>query len=390
MREDPGPSARARRAVPLIAAAIAVIVVAGVFYIHSVVPSPTAAPTSPHIPVMSGPYTPTYDFLTPSLGWALILDYGTFSTTLSTHFWVFKTTDGARHWQEQAAGQAEGGQTYLHFFDDQHGFAYAGFSYRTEDGGAHWQTVEVPGSTPYVTFATPTLGWAEDFEVGSERLYMTTDGGLTWTLLHSKQPGASVLQPIFEIQSSAFRESGEGWLGAGYLPDPIVYLTVDGGASWRTITIPFPSAVPSGPGYETSARLVPGGGVLVLVSDETARLLGAFFSSDRGGSWRQVTFPVAVKTSDDLSLVDTTHWWFLQNGQLYKTTNAGIAWTHVSPVGLPDGWRFEAARAIDAQHAWWSMISSAKSTLSALAVTADGGSHWTTVNVPQPPPGPPI
>jgi hypothetical protein len=389
MREDPGPSGRARRAVPLIAAAIAVVVVAGVFYI-STGPPPTAAPTSPHIPAMSGPYTATYDFLTPSLGWALILDYGHFSTTLSTHFWVFKTTDGARNWQRQYEGAAQGGRTYLVFFDSDHGFAYAGFSYRTEDGGAHWQTVEVPGSTPYVTFASSTLGWAEGFEVGSQRLYITTNGGLTWMLLPSKQPGASVLQPIDGTQSSAFRESGEGWLGAGYLPDPIVYLTVDAGASWHTITIPIPSAVPSALGYETRARLVPGGGVLVMVSDETARLLGAFLSSDRGGSWREVMFPVAVKTSDDLSLVDATDWWLFQTGQLYKTTNAGIEWTHVSPVGLPDGWSLQAARAIDAQHAWWSMISSARSTVSALAMTLDGGSHWTTVNVPQPPPGAPI
>jgi photosystem II stability/assembly factor-like uncharacterized protein len=386
MTEDPGSSGRARRAVPLIAASIAVIVVAGVFYIGSVVPSPTATPRPPHIPVMSGPYTATYDFLTPSLGWALVLDYGHFSTTLSTNFWVFKTTDGATNWQQQYKGSAQGGQTYLHFFDGQHGFAYAGFSYRTEDGGDHWQTVEVPGSTPYVTFASPTLGWAESSEVGSQRLYVTRDAGLTWTLLPSKRPAASVLQ----IQSSAFRESGEGWLGAGSFADPTVYQTVDGGASWRTITTPLPSAVASGPSYETSVKLVPGGGVLVLVSDETARLLGAFSSSDRGGSWREVAFPVAVKTPDVLSLVDATHWWLLQAGQLYKTTDAGITWVHASPVGLPDGWSLQAARAIDAQHAWWSMVSSASSTLSALAVTKDGGSHWITVNVPQPPPGEPI
>jgi photosystem II stability/assembly factor-like uncharacterized protein len=390
MKEDPGPSGRARRAVPLIAAAIAVIVVAGAFYIYSAGPSPTAAPTSPHIPVMSGPYTATYDFLTPLLGWALILDYGAFGTTPSTRFWVFKTTDGARKWQQQYEGAAEAGRSYLRFFDSDHGFAYAGRSYRTEDGGAHWETVQVPGSTPYVTFATPKLGWAAGFEDGSQRLYMTTDGGLTWMLLPSKQPAASVLQPILEIQSSAFRENGEACLGAGSFPDPTVYLTIDGGASWRTITTPLPSAAPSGPGYETSARLVPGGGVLVLVNDETSRLLGAFFSSDRGGTWREVTFPVAVKSSDDLSFVDATHWWLLQSGQLYKTTDAGITWTHVSPVGLPDGWNFQAARAIDEQHAWWSMVSSARSTLSALATTSDGGFHWTPVNVPQPPPGPQI
>jgi photosystem II stability/assembly factor-like uncharacterized protein len=390
MREDHGPSGRARRAVPLIAAAIAVIVVAGVLYVRSVVPSPTAAPTSPHIPVMSGPYTATYDFLTPSLGWALILDYGTFSTTLSTHFWVFKTNDGARKWQQQYEGAARGGRTYLLFFDSEHGFAFAGVAYRTVDGGAHWETMQVPGSMAFVTFASPILGWAEEYEVGSQHLYATADGGMTWRRLPTDPPVAAVLEPVYEIQSSAFRAGGEGWLGAGYLSSPVVYLTLDGGASWREVAMPSTRTGAIGPGYLTSARIVPGSGVVVLVSDESAQVLGAFFSHDQGGSWRQIAFPIAVSTFDDLSFVDATNWWVLRSGHLWKTSDAGITWRQVSVLGLPDGWRYESARVIDARHAWWSMVSSARSTLSALAITADGGSHWATVNVPQPPPGPPI
>jgi photosystem II stability/assembly factor-like uncharacterized protein len=329
---------------------------------------------------MSGPYSATYDFVTPSLGWALVLEYSRFST----NYWIFKTTDGARHWQEQHAGQAEGGRTYIHFFDDLYGFAYAGVAYRTVDGGVHWQTVEVPGSIPYVTFASPTRGWAEGFEVGSHHLYTTADGGVTWTRLPTDLPGAAVLEPIFEIQSSAFRENGEGWLGAGYLESPVVYLTADGGASWRTIALPSPRTRPQGPGYLTSPRLLPSGGVLVLISDDSTHVLAAFFSSDRGGSWREVSFPIAVTTSDDLSFVDASHWWKLRSGQIYKTSDAGITWTPVSVSGLPNGWRYEAAHAFDAQHAWWAMVAFAKSTLSALAMTSDGGRHWRMVNPPQP------
>jgi hypothetical protein len=140
----------------LIAAALAVIVLAGVLYVRSVAPVPTGTVAPPSIPVISGTYSATYDFVTPSLGWALVLDYSTFST----NYWIVKTTDGAKHWQVQHAGHAEGGQTYLRFFDDRHGFAYAGISYRPEDGGAHWRTIEVPGSTPYVanwrTIAIPS------------------------------------------------------------------------------------------------------------------------------------------------------------------------------------------------------------------------------------------
>ena len=150
------------------------------------------------------------------------------------------------------------------------------------------------------------------------------------------------------------------------------------------IPIPSPGAASSGAGYLTSARLVPGGAVLVLVSDDSAHVLGAFLSGNRGVSWRQVAFPTAVSTSDDLVLVDATNWWLLLSGHIWTTPNGGLNWMQVAPVDLPDGWRFEGARVLDKQHAWWSLVSSAKSTNSALAMTSDGGEHWKMVNVPQP------
>lgn len=187
MSEDPGRSKRARRAVPLIAAAVTVILVAALLYTRAVATPPTRTLNSAPISMMSGPFTATYDFITPSLGWALVLNYSSFSTD----FWIFRTTNGAGQWQEQYVGQAKGGRTYIHFFDDQHGFAYVGLAYRTVDGGVHWQSVDIPGSMPYVTFASPTLGWALAFEVGSQHLYKTTDGGMTWTRLPKRLTGIS-------------------------------------------------------------------------------------------------------------------------------------------------------------------------------------------------------
>jgi len=364
----------------MIAAAITVILVAGLIYLRGVAPAPRRELGPATFPMLSGPYSATYDFVTPSLGWALVLNYSAFST----NFWIFRTTDGTNHWQEQYVGKAEGGRTYLHFFDDQHGFAYAGFSYRTVDGGAHWDPVDAPGSLPYITFASATLGWALGFDVGSQHLYMTADGGVTWTRLPTELPASAVLEPIFEIQSSAFRDTGEGWLGAGYLEHPIVYLTLDSGAKWRTMAIPSPQMAPAGLGYLTSVRLVPGGEVVVLVSDSSAHVLGAVFSADRGDSWRAVAFPVAVTTSDQMSFLDANHWWTLRSGQIYKTADAGVSWARVAVSGLPDGWSYEGARVIDAHHAWWAMVSRANSTRSALAMSSDGGGHWRMVNVPTP------
>src|SRR5467141_983139 len=111
---------RTRQRLGVIGAAVAIIAVAGVWALRP--EASTSRPTGPVVPTafrtMSGPYSSTYDFITPTLGWALVVDY----SARATRFFVFKTTDGATHWQKQYVGQAEGAVTHLHFFDTRNGF----------------------------------------------------------------------------------------------------------------------------------------------------------------------------------------------------------------------------------------------------------------------------
>ena len=372
MDEEPRLSNRARRALPLIAAALSAIVVAGLLYLNANLRSPQAPAATAPIAIMSGPYWATYDFITSSVGWALVLDYSSYSTSLR----IFSTTDGAAHWQLQYTGQAEGGQIYIHFFDRQHGLAYAGFLYRTIDAGVHWQRVEAPGRL--FTFASPKRGWSFGFQ---QHMYSTSDGGMTWTPL-ADVPPAAFLDPYVAPLAASFRDTGEGWLGAGYLESPIVYLTLDGAATWRAVSIPTPS-VPHQPGFLTTVAVAPGGQVVVLVNDDSA-LLGAYSSDDLGKTWQALSPPPTFSTFADLSFVDATHWIAMRSGFAYKTADAGATWVRIEVEGLPYDWRYLEARAIDATHAWWAMIGTAKSTESALAMTSDGGLHWKTVNVPKP------
>ena len=372
MDDLPQPSHRARRALPLIASALTATVVVSLLYLTSGIRSSQSPAGPAPIAVMSGPYLAKYDFISPSVGWALVLDYSTFATS----FRIFRTTDGASHWQLQYTGQGEGGQTYIHFFDREQGFVYTGILYRTVDGGAHWRHVDAPGRL--FSFASPTRGWSFGFQ---QDVYETRDGGMTW-LRVGNLPGAAFLAPYGEPVLANFRETGEGWLGGGYLESPMVYLTVDGAATWRAIAVPFPSAARSRD-YVTTVSVAPGGQVVVLVGDD-ATLLGAYASDDLGSSWRAMTLPSTLSTFADLSFVDAVHWIALRSGYVYKTGDAGANWSSVSASGLPDDWRFLEAHAIDLDHAWWSMIATARSTDSALAMTSDGGRHWKTVNVPKP------
>jgi photosystem II stability/assembly factor-like uncharacterized protein len=368
---------RTRQRLIVIVSAVAIVAAAGVWALRPEVLTRTGPIIPTTFRVLSGPYSATYDFLTPSLGWAVVVDYSVFST----RFFVFRTTDGAAHWEKRYSGKAEGGQTYLHFFDDHNGFLYAGFTYRTIDGGDHWQLVEVPGPGPFVSFASPVDGWAEDFGPDSAHLFRTTNGGKTWTRIGAGLPAAAALQQIFETQSSTFRPSGEGWLGAFRQQCPSVFMTADGGTSWHTIEL----FCGFGTGYySTTVKLIPGTAVVAFLSDDAGRQLGAFLSLDDGSSWAGLSFPFVV-SPDELTFLDADHWWLFHSDWVYTTDDGGRSWLYLHALAFPgSSWRSDHARGIDPQHAWWALTSTANSEVGSLAMTSDGGQHWEMVNAPQP------
>lgn len=380
MPEDTGWSGFTRRRLSVIAAAGAAVILTGLVYFWPSLSYPTAAVTPNAVPTMSGPFSATFDFLTPNIGWALVVDYSAYST----RFWVFRTDDGAAHWDRQCFGRAVGDRTYLHFFDTKNGFAYAGRSYRTVDGGAHWLILNLPKAFTYVTFASPTEGWAEAYAGGAERLYRTKDGGTSWMPLQEVPRGSAVLQPLIEMQGSPFRANGEGWLGADHQQVPTLFATHDGGASWQTLLLTSAGAGYGSASFGTTVRLLPDGSVVTFIRDANGRLLGAYITPDGGTTWGRVSFPAAIRASEDISFLDSQHWWLFNSGSIYRTDDGGSSWLYVKASGLPDGWTFAGARAIDRRHAWWTLINSTSSVLTALALTFDGGSHWSTVSVPIP------
>jgi photosystem II stability/assembly factor-like uncharacterized protein len=371
---------RTRQRLTVIVAAVAVIAIAGAWYVRPAWPAATKTAAESRFTVLSGSFSATYDFLTPTLGWALVVDYSAYRTRA----WMFKTVDGGMSWEREYFARALGDRTFLHFFDPLHGFAFTGFSYRTVDGGVHWQNIDVPGTRPYVTFASPTVGWAETFGPGGPRLYGTVDGGKQWKLRGSAPAGAAVLQPVLESQSSAFRKSCEGWLGAG-AATPIVFLTTDCGRSWQTVRVAGRGGpVPTDRTYDTSVRLVGDGAVAVFIADDRAQTLVAALSIDAGTTWQPVLLPAPLKASSQVSLLDSMNWWMFGRGSIYTTNNAGISWQNVQPSGLPAGWNLETARAVDGTHAWAALVSGASSEKHSLAITADGGAHWQLATMPLP------
>lgn len=377
--DEPVFSPRARRAAPLIAAALTVVIVGSLLYLRPASPSPASHRGPTTFPQLDGRYRPAFDFVTPSLGWAGILDMG------DGKVWVYRTSDGAKHWQRTfIAQQAIPLAPSIQFFDTAHGLLYTGRLYSTSDGGDHWSTISVPDGTGNFTFPTPTKGWALDGLV----LYSTQDGGLTWRTA-GRAPATFY---AVGYGNYVFRPDGEGWGGGGG-PVAEVYVTFDGGAAWRSVPLPAaPVSVPSpepvgkayNAGYQTSVQLVPGGGVLALESSWLG-LVALYLTLDRGATWHAIEHPPMATNASDIAFIDSRHWWASQLGLIYKTSDAGQSWQglHTTfPDGL-DAWSLNNAHLIDSRHAWL-VITSPRTGRSALMMSSDGGAHWSLVNLPTP------
>jgi photosystem II stability/assembly factor-like uncharacterized protein len=392
-------SPRARRAMPLIAGALATIVVVGLVYLHPTFPTShsllrvSPSPTPPLIPLR---YLASYDFLTASAGWSLVEE----GTTAAPRFWVFKTTDAARHWQRQFAGSAmstNAGPLTIQFFDRNNGLIALGGTdvvYRTGDGGAHWIQLTMPTfSFSQLFFSDKLHGWilgtvqSLDQRTSEAKFYSTTDAGDHWVAL--PQPPTFPLAGKGGFSELAFRGPGEGWMG-GFAQQSSAYSTVDGGVTWQAHKLPVTIVGKGGfaegspPLVETSVSLLPGAGVLAVAFDPNASPIG-LTSFDGGSTWRRIAPPPGSTSYSDFVFQDAFHWWAMRFGTLFKSSDAGQTWKQVS-LQL-DEWDY-VLQVIDARHAWAQLVVTFPRSTSVqgtgLSTTVDGGLHWNPVDVPRP------
>jgi len=390
--EDSGLSLRFRHAIPVFAVAITAIVVAGVLYLRPSSPgAPVAYPSPSAVPTLSAQYSLDFDFVTPDLGWALIAQ----PLPTSSNFWVYRTTDGARHWQKQLGESAADQAPTFRFFDRSNGIVMTGpaSALRTADGGTTWTHLELPPATVMYSFADPRHVWAvtaTDPSGTDDRLTTSTDGGTTWEAaswpaggqVGGKGPGAPT-----------FRPDGEGWLG-GLDVRAMVLLTTDNGRTWTSLTIPgAPTSSPQPPGVKqqppdqifTEVQLLPRSGAIAFVTDPAGNQT-AYLTFDLGSTWRSVSQPPNPAQYSDIAFLDSKHWWAFRFGSLFKTSDSGLTWKETRVAPLLENWRYQPVRVIDQTHAWSTMFSSGLGVAGgfALSMTSDGGASWHTVNLPQP------
>lgn len=366
-------SQRQQRATALIAAAAIVIVLAAAVYLRSSsAPKLVATPTPDRSMVSGVPVI--YDFVTPSVGWAV---ESPIEPTAAVA--IFKTTDGSKHWQQellQPTYTPEPIQVQIQFIDRLHGFVAAGgplfgVLYRTSDGGRNWASSPLPAnarSFDAVAFSDPMNGWLLGRSFGPH-LYSTEDAGTNW----SPRP---TLMDAFGL---SVRNSNEAWSGSFAPGVPHVYMSTDAGATWQRRDLPPPPGISwdagdsnGQPFIKTTVQLLPGVGEVALVDTGITGGTYTFRSFDLGVTWTSAPNPPG-----QVVYQDSLHWWAMHGTSLFKSADAGQTWTEATNA-LPD-WQY-APNIVDSNHAWAQIVVVGGY---GLAATGDGGLHWTRSRVPQ-------
>ena len=246
---------------------------------------------------------------------------------------IFATTDGGQTWQQSApVALGSSGPAGIHlnvcFIDSQHGWllvelgcpvdGFAGHEvlYATSDGGLHWkvnwklsfrssqcQGILVPGTVGEtlpclqtlmgVTFVSPTSGWGATCRPDAPALWVTHDGGVTWTV--QRLPASS--------------------MGA--------YGIARGANGACPCVAPLP----------------------VFFNDQQGILLGDVLlaTSDGGNTWVERSLPSAGGSGvvDQIDFLDSkTAWATVPDYLLYQTHDGGLTWTlvHADPsfLGFPE------------------------------------------------------
>jgi photosystem II stability/assembly factor-like uncharacterized protein len=382
-------SQRAWRGVAAIAVAVIVVAVASIAFLR---PSSTPQTTTASVPNSHNPTFATtpgdfvaLDFVSGSLGWALAASRGGAPTARPGQFAIFRTTDGAKHWQKQLTGESDlsGLATgSIQLFDKDHGFVVATASttalYRTSDGGTRWEPIGLPDVTAQELFFSDSRhGWllASPASASDQtlRLFATSDGGDSWQQLPNAPDDSNGI---------AFRGASEGWSGSYSPAQPHVYRSVDGGRSWQKHDLPTPqTGLPTETLGDVFVRLLPDNGVVAYLVFQIGSTR-EFTSFDGGSTWSRVPTRPRQLFGGGESFQDAIHWWAIDEGILYKSSDAGQTWTRTPGQvgGASSGQYF--LKVIDSRHAWAQVFFG---QTMGVTVTSDGGAHWMRATIPKPP-----
>lgn len=295
---------------------------------------------------------------------------------------LVRTTNGGTNWKDITPVDSSGKRIEVpHFYAYDAHYAWAEKEpalaltseiFRTADGGQTWKASIKPRVGPRgISFINPREGWfladlGATMGKGFVDIYRTADGGETWTKMASStsadQAGGLSVDGL--QTGIAFLNATTGWVTGTTVPGDFVYLYVthDGGGTWRHQDLPVPPHPQSSQHLPSQVRsrwyaflwppkfFTARDGILRVdfryslfnesTSDEkgAGSLVAFYITHDTGTTWKYST-PVLSRQGDGLGdpqrtpscFVDVNHGWMKDGDVLYMTNDGGQQWTEARP-----------------------------------------------------------
>ncbi|MDT8304784.1 MAG: META domain-containing protein [Anaerolineae bacterium] len=277
----------------------------------------------------------------------------------SPRVWV--TRDGGTSWESDAALDLSG-MPYEHYYPSHLGFLNGQFGWLLAHLGA---------------------GMSHDYIA----IFTTADGGATWQRV--ADPDSSPDIQACNKSGLLFTGERDGLLAGdcpGLMPPLFLYRTTDGGATWAPVLLPLLEGQPAGSaeemgnacGVRQMALLASGAVALSLhcVDFESGSLQTWLYrSDDNGESWQGQPLPVSDGLFD---FTNPTEGWLLgeaegEPGVLFTTTDGGATWQRAAELPAQGQVDF-----VDATHGW--ILTGGGMDQPQLFRLGDDGQSWQTLD----------
>ncbi len=356
--------------------------------------SQSATPPAPLPTSTPGPSQPVtlqnIHMLDDQNGWAVTAD---------KH--VLHTTSGAEKWREAtpSTGSIQYTLGVSDFLDAQNAWVAMQNSgkfsiFRTYNGGGLWletPLLDTGSSVTQISFADPQNGWLlfdkeDKGQTQAIDVFHTTDGGGTWlnvsSVNSSTDDQANGLPFTGRKTGISFRSSSTGWI-TGSVADSknsLLYVTSDGGFTWKVQTIPLPSdasgTITTFPPQFSNAN----DGILpVTFSSGGSNKVDVYTTQDGGKTWSSgnPTSDISSTTalgSDNQALAIGANG---NAGNVYATSDAGRSWKQLPK---PDATvtKLVGLNFVSSKQSW--VLATTSADVVRLFQTSDNGKSWTSLN----------
>lgn len=261
--------------------------------------------------------------------------------------------------------------------------------FRTVDGGRTWRSTAIPAvSVVSIHFINTRDGWVLSNEVAAAGsmevdIYRSTDGGATWTKVERTRVDdqRSGLPFAGDKTGITFLTTTRGWVTGAIAADDWMYLYVtnDGGRTWRQQRLPVPPRVtPHWNDWTMPPTFfTPRAGVLPVFYSirnnahrEIAAVMVFYVTQDGGMIWTDTTpVPLTLGSGFSTSFADFARGWVTDGAALYATGDGGRRWkmirpnrpfahvTHLDFVSPRFGWAVRQTspyllKTVDGGHTW--------------------------------------